>query len=78
VKFKNLLLSGCQQIAGCGAIFAIASPKGSGLAQAYEAAIKRLIANGTYKRIFDKWGMEGNILPASQVKVDGSHAQLPG
>ena len=28
--------------------------------------------NGTYSKIFKKWGLQGGAIPASQVKIDGA------
>lgn len=47
---------------------------GKGLAKAIEAAIKTLIANGTYTAILDKYGVEAGALPASKVVIDGAGA----
>jgi polar amino acid transport system substrate-binding protein len=47
----------------------IALPKGNGMAPALEAALKNLIADGTYAKIFDKWGMKTNIISADEVKT---------
>jgi len=38
--------------------YGIAIPKGSGLAKPILAALKKLIANGTYKAILTKWGIQ--------------------
>lgn len=38
--------------------YGIALPKGNGMAQAVLAALKQLIADGTYKNLLDKWGVE--------------------
>jgi polar amino acid transport system substrate-binding protein len=50
-KFK---LSGTQYGA---AAYGIAMPKGSGLGAPVLAAVKKVIADGTYQKIFDYWGL---------------------
>lgn len=72
--FVNQLLSGGSDIKGWGATFGIAVAKNSPLAEPLVAALKELIANGTYDQIFKKWGMTGNEIPASKVTIDGSTA----
>ena len=52
--------------------YGIAFPKQPGLAKAAEAALKVLIANGTYSSIFSKWGLQAIEIPASQVKINGA------
>ena len=39
------------------AAYGIAMPKNSGLAKPVQSAVKELIADGTYKRIFTYWGL---------------------
>lgn len=74
-QFDNLPISGGTDIPGWGATFAMATPKGSGLAQALVAGLKQLAADGTYKQIFTKYGlMSLEAIPASDLKVDGSTA----
>jgi polar amino acid transport system substrate-binding protein len=50
----------------------IALPKGNGMAPAVQAAVKNLIADGTYEKIFTKWGMQTNIIPADDVKINAA------
>lgn len=50
----------------------IALPKGNGMAQAVQAAVKNLIADGSYATIFKKWGMGINMIPASDVKINAA------
>jgi polar amino acid transport system substrate-binding protein len=38
--------------------YGIALPKSNGMAQAVLAAMKQLIASGTYKQLLDKWGVQ--------------------
>ncbi|MGE5291320.1 MAG: ABC transporter substrate-binding protein [Micromonosporaceae bacterium] len=42
--------------------YGIAIPKNSGMAQPVLAALKHLIANGTYMKILDKWGVQGGAI----------------
>jgi polar amino acid transport system substrate-binding protein len=72
--FANAPLAGGSDIAGWGATFGIAVAKNSPLAQPLEQALKELIANGTYDRIYQKWGISGNEITAARVKIDGSTA----
>lgn len=55
--------------------YGIATPKtsaGTGLAKAIRAAVKTLIANGTYHSILVKWGVTGGALPSSQIVLNGA------
>ncbi|MGH2916344.1 MAG: ABC transporter substrate-binding protein [Solirubrobacteraceae bacterium] len=52
--------------------YGLAIPKKSGLAPAVEAALKTLIANGTYSKIFAKWGVQSIAISSSQVKMNGA------
>jgi polar amino acid transport system substrate-binding protein len=52
--------------------YGLAIPKKSGLAPAVLAALKQLMANGTYAQILSHWGIQAGALPASQVKVNGA------
>lgn len=55
--------------------YGIATPKtaaGKGLALAMQAAVKTLIANGTYGAILAKWGVSAGALPTSKIVVDGA------
>jgi polar amino acid transport system substrate-binding protein len=42
--------------------YGIAIPKGSGLADPVLAAVKAMIADGSYKQILDKWGIEAGAI----------------
>jgi len=42
--------------------YGIAIPKGNGLAPAVRDAVKALIANGTYKSILTKWGVQAGAI----------------
>jgi polar amino acid transport system substrate-binding protein len=44
-----------------------ALPKSSPLAPALQAAVNRLIADGTYQRILHKWGTTASAIPSSQI-----------
>lgn len=55
--------------------YGIATPKttaGAGLAMAIRAAIKTLIANGTYHAILAKWGVTSGALSASKIVLNGA------
>jgi len=55
--------------------YGIATPKtsaGTGLAKAIQAAVKTLIANGTYHAILAKWGVTGGALTSSQIVLNGA------
>jgi polar amino acid transport system substrate-binding protein len=52
--------------------YGLAFPKTSGLDQAVQAALVVLINNGSYKSIFDKWGLDSGVISASQVKINGA------
>jgi polar amino acid transport system substrate-binding protein len=55
--------------------YGIATPKtsaGSGLAKAIQAAVKTLIANGTYHAILAKWGVTGGALTSSKIVLNGA------
>ena len=55
--------------------YGIATPKtpnGKKLATAIEAAVKTLIANGTYHAILAKWGVTAGALPASKIVLNGA------
>ncbi len=52
--------------------YGLAFPKTSGLDQAVQAALLVLINNGTYKSIFDKWGLQSGVISAPHVKLNGA------
>jgi polar amino acid transport system substrate-binding protein len=55
--------------------YGIATPKtanGKQLAVAMQAAIKTLIANGTYGAILKKWGVSAGALPTSKIVLNGA------
>lgn len=47
--------------------FGIASQKDSGMAEAVQAAMEKLIADGTYEQILTKWGMQAGVVEAPKV-----------
>lgn len=47
--------------------YGIAIPKNSGLAQPVLAAMKALIADGTYKKILDYWGLQAGAITNPQI-----------
>ncbi len=47
--------------------YGIAIPKNSGLTQPVLAAVKALIADGTYKKILDYWGLQAGAITNPQV-----------
>jgi polar amino acid transport system substrate-binding protein len=52
--------------------YGLAIPKGTSLDKAVLAALKVLVNNGTYGKIFQKWGLAGSEISASQVKINGA------
>ncbi|MBO0712383.1 MAG: ABC transporter substrate-binding protein [Acetobacteraceae bacterium] len=52
--------------------YGLAFPKSSGLDKATLAALKVLMKDGTYTKIMAKWGLQGGVIPASGVKIDGA------
>jgi polar amino acid transport system substrate-binding protein len=55
--------------------YGIATPKsatGKGLAKAIQAALKTLIANGTYAAVLAKWGVSAGAIPASKIVLNGA------
>jgi polar amino acid transport system substrate-binding protein len=52
--------------------YGLAIPKQPGLAPAVQAALKKLISNGTYPTIMSKWGLNSIGVPASAVKINGA------
>ncbi len=52
--------------------YGLAVPKKSGLAPAVEAALKALMADGTYTKILTTWGIQSGALPAAKVKINGA------
>jgi len=52
--------------------YGLAIPKGTSLDKAVLAAMKVLVTDGTYGKIFQKWGLKNSEIPASQVKINGA------
>lgn len=52
--------------------YGIAIAKSTGLTKAIKAAMLYLVKNGTYAKIFKKWGLQSIEVPASGVKVNGA------
>jgi polar amino acid transport system substrate-binding protein len=50
----------------------IGLPKGSDLTPAVQAALRSLMANGTYRHIFHRWGMEANAITDPVVETPSS------
>jgi polar amino acid transport system substrate-binding protein len=50
----------------------IGLPKGSKIAQALQAAMKELVANGVYDKILTKWGIPNAAIPAEDMLVNPS------
>ena len=48
------------------------SPSGKQLAVAIQAAIKTLIANGTYASILKKYGVTSGGIPSSKIVLNGA------
>lgn len=53
------------------AYIAATTRKGSGLAQAVTLALNTQIANGTYKRVLDRWGVASEAIPRSETNPPG-------
>jgi polar amino acid transport system substrate-binding protein len=49
--------------------YGIAIPKGNGMAKPIEAALKELIANGTYMKILQKWGVQAGAIKNPQINA---------
>jgi polar amino acid transport system substrate-binding protein len=50
--------------------YGIAIPKNNGMAKPILAAVKHLMADGTYMKILDKWGIQGGAI--SDPKINGA------
>lgn len=48
------------------------TPDGKALAQALQAALKVLVANGTYHKILTKWGVKAGAIPVSKMVLNGA------
>jgi polar amino acid transport system substrate-binding protein len=47
--------------------YGIALPKGNGMAKPVQAALKVLIANGTYMKILEKWGVQAGAITNPEI-----------
>jgi polar amino acid transport system substrate-binding protein len=47
--------------------YGLAIPKNSGMTQPIYAALKQLIANGTYMKILEKWGIQSGAIGAPKI-----------
>jgi polar amino acid transport system substrate-binding protein len=52
--------------------YGIAVPTSSGMTPAVLAAMKAIVANGTYSQILAKWGVTNGAIPVSGVVVNGA------
>jgi len=52
--------------------YGLAIAKSTNLTKAVKAAVVYLIKNGTYGKIFKKWGLKSVEIPASKVKINGA------
>jgi polar amino acid transport system substrate-binding protein len=50
--------------------YGIALKKGGGLAQPFQAALKKLIANGTYMKILEKWGIQEGAITEPKINPE--------
>ncbi|MGF9664176.1 ABC transporter substrate-binding protein [Arthrobacter crystallopoietes] len=50
---------------------AVTTKKGNGLAEAAEAGLDHLIGNGVYAKILDRWGLETEAIPDSELNPPG-------
>ena len=52
--------------------YGIAVPKTSGMSTPILAAVKAIMADGTYAKILAKWGVTTGAIPSSSVVVNGA------
>jgi polar amino acid transport system substrate-binding protein len=52
--------------------YGVAIPRSSGLAPAVLAALKAIMANGTYTKILTKWGVQAGAIRGPAVKLNGA------
>jgi polar amino acid transport system substrate-binding protein len=50
---------------------AVTTEKGNGLAEAAEAGLDHLVGNGVYAKILDRWGLETEAIPDSELNPPG-------
>lgn len=49
--------------------YGVAVPKGSGMTKPIQAALKRVMANGTYAKILKKWGVQEGAISNPQINA---------
>ena len=47
--------------------YGIAIPKNNGMAKPIQAAVEHLMADGTYMKILDKWGIQAGAIPTPKI-----------
>ncbi len=52
--------------------YGFAMSKSSGMTQPMLAALKKLMANGTYKKILTKWGIQDGAISESEATINGA------
>ncbi|MFC8510871.1 ABC transporter substrate-binding protein [Streptomyces sp. NPDC057411] len=57
--------------AGLQGKIAATTKKGSGLVEAYAAALDHVIQNGTYAQVLQRWGLSSEAVPASEINPPG-------
>jgi polar amino acid transport system substrate-binding protein len=68
--YQVKLSSGTFKLSGApynSAPYGIAMPKNNGMAKPVQAALKHLMANGTYMKILKKWGVEQGAITKPQI-----------
>ena len=50
---------------------AVTTKKGSGLVDAYAAALNHVIEDGSYGRVLKRWGLSGEAVPKSEINPPG-------
>lgn len=74
VAYQSKLVGGQIQLAGKTtdvAPYGIAFPKNSPLAPIFQKALTKLIADGTYKKIVDTWGLQSGAITAAKINGAG-------
>jgi polar amino acid transport system substrate-binding protein len=75
VDYQIKLSNGAFKLIGQSYNFApygFAMKKNGGLAQPMLAALKKLMADGTYTRILTKWGIQDGAITESEAKINGA------
>jgi polar amino acid transport system substrate-binding protein len=52
--------------------YGLALPKNNGMAQPMLAALKKLMADGTYTQILTKWGIQSGAISEAEAKINGA------